>query len=195
MAASEEEAERQLGALTQTIRDHRNEPAWQRVNEVLDLIQSEIDEGRPIMRSVKVKESDGQDRITGQDRSRTQSSASLVGSEPYSSSEALDMTAEALALAFVSPVKMASRLLDTVARFGSIDGEREAEIVIKIAGRGDQEKREPKIELTRNNIARARQSLRPLAGNLNSLLKELDLKRRPLLIAFENEEDADGDRG
>jgi hypothetical protein len=182
MAITEAEAGEQLDRLTQEIRSRKDVAGWDKVIQVLDLIDSEIAEGRPFLRKVRVEESGGRDQITGQVRKGPATSADLMGSVPYSRIEALDLTAEALALAFISPVKMASKLLGTLDRFSNKGQETRAVLTVHISGRGGPDAEEG-ITFDAERVAQARQSLQPLADGLAKLIRELGLQDRQ--IAFE----------
>ncbi|MQW61600.1 hypothetical protein GHK33_02480 [Sinorhizobium meliloti] len=154
-------------------------PDWAEPLTVLDLIQAEIAEGRPVVRKVRVADGDI-DRLTGTQRTSQGSSAELTGSQPYTAVEALALTTEALALVFVSPVQMASRLMSTLSKFGAVEADN---ISVSFAAKKEQMP-SPVLELDALTVDIARVTAEPLANELKKLSGSLgavtlDLSIRP----------------
>jgi hypothetical protein len=188
---SETEAQELLGKLDSWMREEipDNIPIgppgingdWTDPLTVLDLIQAEIAEGRPVIRKIRVADG-GPDKLTGRPRPSQGSSAELTGSEPYTAVEQLSLTSEALALAFISPVQMASKLMSTLSKFGAVDAE---EISINFAA-AKELMPEPAMELDLETIERARSVAEPLANELRKLSSGLGETAREMSMRPEN---------
>ncbi len=155
------------------------EGTWEDPIIVLDFIQAEVAEGRPVVRKVRVANGEV-DRITGQERASHGASVELTGSQPYTSVEQLALTTEALALAFVSPVQMASKLLSTLSDFRDQDGD---DISVKFAAKKEQLP-EPAFELDALQVDIARGATRPLAIELKKLSDSVGGEALNLSLGF-----------
>lgn len=180
-AITENEAQELLSMLDKELRDAIPEHLpinagfpedWNEPVTVLDLIQSEIAEGRPVIRRVRV--SDGEfDRLTGTQRAAQGTSADLAGSEQYTAIEELSLTNEALQLVFISPVQMASRTMSSLIKFGTVDCD---DISVKFAAKKEEEP-SPVLELDAHIINVAVEAASPLAELLSKLDAGLGMKK------------------
>ncbi|KIC38518.1 hypothetical protein RA27_18905 [Ruegeria sp. ANG-R] len=181
---------KQKASLTEEIKSRASQPGWEAIVEVLNLIQAEIDEGRPRLRKVNVKENIGSDRLaSGVQRSQT-TSAELVVSEPFSDVESLDMTAEALALAFITPTKMASRLITTVNRLRGDKKTSEEETTVKFVDPNSPENKPSRI-ISLQEVKSSRNKLNSLAQSLEKLVLGLEKSKRRIAFDPVSEVDAD----
>lgn len=145
---------------------------------VLDSIQAEIAEGVPIVRKVRVAESSDVDRVTGRPRPSQSTSAELTGSRPYTAVESLDLTTEALALVFVSPVQMASKVFSTLSKFSRIETHL---VEVKFAAK-KEDTPDPVLELDIATVELARSVARPLAKELDQLSRSLGQETRNISV-------------
>ncbi|MGO7374927.1 hypothetical protein ACC721_06625 [Rhizobium ruizarguesonis] len=145
---------------------------------VLDSIQAEIAEGVPVVRKVRVAESSEVDRVTGKPRPSQSTSAELTGSRPYTAVESLDLTTEALALVFVSPVQMASKVFSTLSKFSRTEIDL---VEVKFAAK-KEETSDPVLELDSATVDLARSVARPLAKELDKLSRSLTQKTRNISV-------------
>jgi hypothetical protein len=142
---------------------------WTEPVNVLDLIQAEIAEGRPVLRKVRVADGEA-DRLTGMKRVSSGTSAELTGSERYTAVEALSLTTEALALVFVSPVQMASKVMSTLSKFSAVGVD---DVSIKFAAEKEYDS-SPVLELDALTINAAVEAAVPLANVLGELQGNLE---------------------
>ena len=147
----------------------------------LDMIQAEIDEGRPVVRKVRVADGDV-DRLTGSPRASSGSSAELTGSQPYTSIEALALTTEALALVYVSPVQMASKLISTLSKYSK---QEVSDISVKFAAKKEQLS-SPVLELDAQTVDEAMFAAGPIATVLGEISKSLDETALDLTLKVEH---------
>ncbi len=190
MQSLEEDAEKQISNLRREILSREGENGWNEIVDVLNQIQSEIDEGRPKLQRVSVRENLGGDRVSGSSQRTQSTSVNMVVSEEYPAVEALDMTAEALALAFISPTKMASKVFDTVERFRDNEKSPEQETIVQFADPRFPEKKSSTL-VSQDILESSEKVLQPLASSLDKLVRSLEKKNRS--IAFETESDANAD--
>lgn len=173
---TETEAEEQLRKLNDAIRAKAGVEGWDEVIRVLDLIQYEIDEGRPEVRKVSIKESALEDPVSGKIGSSQTTSAELMGSRPYAHTEALDMTVEALALAFVAPTQMASKIRNTISK---ISEKENIDINFFDPLKSDDDSVRTYAQ---EDINMANEQLQPLADALSKMSDEIGLKERNISL-------------
>ncbi len=189
MQSLEEDAKKQISSLRSEILSHEGEDDWNEIIDVLNQIQSEIDEGRPKLQRVSVKENLGSDRVSGSSQRTQSTSVNMVVSEDYPAVEALDMTAEALALAFISPTKMASKVFDTVERFRDNEKSPEQETIVQFADPRLPEKKSTTL-ISQDNLESSQKVLQPLAISLEKLVRSLEMKKRSIAFTIESDADA-----
>ena len=182
MAISEEEAERLIGHIEETVRRVASDPGMRGITMLIDQWKADVEAGRPVERKLPVRRSPGLDSLTDTPRSRSTTSGDFVGREEYKNVEQLEMLIVSLGLAFLAPPMMSERLLGTIAAYREgKDRDEEPDPVIRLLGVTTADISRPSPPISRETIVQSHESTAELAALLNEIVQEAGFAPRRLM--------------
>lgn len=181
MPVTEEEAERLIGVIINTIGSTPHLSDNLIVSDLVSQWRSEVEAGRQIEKKLKVRENPRYQFDSGPSKSRPESSGEFIGRDDYKQIERLNLLINTVNLIFVVPEKMAFNVFDTIKRIKSEKDEEESDnFSIFLAGIGDGG--EPKLEINQESIAEWGDEGEALAKLVREISGEISSKARLDLI-------------
>ena len=182
MPISEEEAERLINHIEETVRRIASDPDMRGIIGLIDQWKADVEAGRSIERKLPVRRSPDLDGLIDTPRSRSTTSGDFVGKEDYTNVEQLDMLVVSLGLAFLVPSMMSKRLLGTITKYSEgQDQEERPDPVIHLLGVTTTDVSRTSSSISRETIAQSYESTAELATLLNEIVKEAELTPRRLI--------------
>ena len=181
MPISEDEAERLINHIEETVRSFASDPGMRGVIGLVDQWKADVEAGRPIERRLSVRRSSGpvQDDLFDVPPSPSTTSGDFIGKEDYTNVEQLDMLVNSLGLAFLVPPMMSKRLLDTITKYSEEQNQEERpDLVVRFLGATTTDVSRISPPVSRETIAQSYASTEELAALLNEIVQEAELTPR-----------------
>ena len=179
MPVSDDEAERLISHIVETVRGVAGESSMRGITELIDQWKADVEAGRPIERKLRIQPSPSLVEFADTRRSRSATSGDFIGKEDYTILEQLDMLVVSLYLAFLVPSMMSERLLGTIEKYGRTkDQQEKSDPIIHLLGVATTDVSSTSPRISHETIAQSNESTEKLATLLNEIVQEAGLTPR-----------------